>query len=159
MAEYVDGTKTAPDANGIVQGNGGAVDKLAGDGDRDILQGHAAFNQYFGGAGNDTFILSSKMAHQADAYEGASTKFSNQFAYIADFGGAGGWSGTNNDFIALTGWGAGSHIDLVKSGASGTPGATLYYYTITDGVTHEVFNFMINSLNGKALGKGDFNFY
>ncbi len=166
----VDGTTTGADAHGVVQGNGGASDRMSNSGDggmstfvasssagKDTLEGHSSFNQYYGGDGSDTFILGAKFA--ATAHQGASTTFADQFAYIADFQGAGGYSATNNDFLALSGFGSGSHIDLVHTGTSGTAGAMLYYYTITDGVSGAVVNFEINSTNGHALGAGDYAFY
>jgi len=153
----VDGVTVAADVHGVVQGDGGAVDKMAGGAGKDILEGHAAFNQYYGGAGSDTFVISAKFSDQA--HQGVSLAFADQYAYVADFQGAGGWSATNNDFLAFSGFGAGSHIDLTHTGASGTSGATLYYYTITDGVSGAVVNFVINSLNGNALTASDYAFY
>lgn len=150
----VDGVVTAPDAHGNIQGNGGAVDKLAGSSSGDILQGHAAFNQYYGGAGNDTFKLVDSFAVASGAHEGASTAFGDQFAYISDFEGAGKAGG---DFIALVGFDSTS-LTLTHTGASGTPGASLYYYSVSDFSGH-TFNFAVNSLDGNALGHGDFNFY
>ncbi len=153
----VDGVTVAADVHGVVQGDGGAVDKMAGGAGKDTLEGHAAFNQYFGGAGSDTFVVSAKFAGLA--HEGASLAFADQYAYMADFQGAGGYSSGDNDFIALSGFGAGSHLDLAHVGTSGTSGATLYYYTITDGVTGDVTNFVINSVNGHGLAAGDYAFY
>ena len=148
------------DAYGIAHGDGGAKDALSGTSGSDKLQGAATFNQYYGSAGNDTFIISAKTTELA--HEGASKGFTDQAFYAADFGGAGGWSSSNNDFLAFSGFGAGSHIDLVSSKDNhsvNAPTAVLYYYTITDGVTGEVHNFMVNSTNGHALAKGDYNFY
>ena len=152
----VDGVVTAPDIHGVVQGNGGAVDKLAGGSGNDRLEGHAAFNQYYGGAGDDTFIFSHKFAVESGAHQGQSTNFADQYAYITDFAGAGQVGG---DFIAFSGkdWDQ-SSLTLEHTGTSGTPGATLFYYSIADNDGH-VFNFMVNSLSGQALGAGDFNFY
>ncbi len=155
----VDGTTTPADIHGVVQGNGGASDRLAGGAGNDRLEGHAANNSYYGGAGNDTFIISGKFAESSGAHQGASRAFGDQFAYIADFGSAGGWSSSNNDFIALIGWGAGSTLTLNGPAGTGTNGSAVYYYTITDGVTGHQFNIEINSLNGKALGAGDYAFY
>jgi len=154
------GTPVTLDPNGIAHGDGGASDKLSGTTGSDKLQGADTFNQYYGSAGNDTFIISAKTTNLA--HEGASKTFTDQAFYVADFGGAGGWADSNNDFIAFSGFGVGSHIDLVSSKANGSvnaPAALLLYYTITDGVTGEVHNFMLNSTNGKVLGAGDFNFY
>lgn len=157
MAALVDGTPTSPDAHGQIQGDGGAVDKIAGTSGNDQLQGHAAFNQYYGGEGSDTFIINAKWAELGGAHEGQSLAFSDQFAYITDFQGAGGWNATNNDFIRLVGFDS-SSLTLEHTGATSASGATVYYYSVatTDG---DVFNFAVNSVNGKALGAGDFNFY
>lgn len=158
MAASVDGQATTADTYGIVQGDGGSVDKIAGTSGNDRLQGHAAFNQYYGGAGNDTFIISYDWAVKSGAVEGASTNFNDQFAYITDFGGAGGWAATSNDFVAFTGFGAGATLDFVSSRDSGTAGAKLVQYNVTT-ATGEVYNVLINSLNGKVLAQGDYAFY
>lgn len=150
----VDGIPTPPDARGVVQGNGGAVDRISGGSGKDALQGHAAFNQYFGGSGDDGFIISDRFAVAAGAHDGASTKYSDQFAVIFDFEGAGMVGG---DFIALTGFTPGS-LHLLGSSASSTPGANTYYYSVSDNSGH-TFNLMVNSLDGKALAAGDFSFY
>lgn len=155
----VDGVVTAPDAHGVVQGNGGASDKMAGGSGSDKLEGHAAFNQYFGGAGDDTFIISDKFANESGAHDGQSLAFADQYAYIADFHGAGQSNGTGeNDFIAFSGdWNPAS-LTLEHTGTSGTGGAVLYWYSVQDNTGH-TFNFMVNSLNGDALSAGDFQFY
>ena len=156
----VDGVATAADSHGIVQGNGAdplngpGVDKLAGGSGNDKLQGQDAFNQYYGGAGNDTFILAAKFANSAGAHQGQSTAFADQFAYITDFQGAGQVGG---DFIALSGFKAGT-LQLEHTGVSNTAGAALDYYSVQD-LNGHTLNFEINSLSGKALGAGDFNFY
>ena len=152
----VDGVTTATDAHGVIQGNGGSVDKLAGGSGNDKLEGQAAFNQYYGGAGSDTFIIAAKFSTTSAT---ASADFSAQAAYITDFTGGGGHSGGDNDFIAFTGFGAGSWLTLTHTGTSGTSGATIYYYAIHDGVTGDIVNIEINSLSGAALGAGDYAFY
>lgn len=150
----VDGAVVAPDAYGIIQGNGGDSDRIAGGAGNDKLQGHAAFNQYYGGAGNDTFILMNKWAVASGAHEGQSTVFTDQFAYITDFQGAGEVGG---DFISLSGFQAGT-LQLERVGVSGTSGAMLYYYSVQN-AEGQTYNFLVNSLTGKELGAGDFNFY
>lgn len=159
----VDGVVTAPDANGKIQGNGGAVDKMAGDSGSNQLQGHADFNQYFGGAGNDTFVLAAKFGQTTHE---ASRDFSDIATYITDFHGADGNVANSgnfgeHDFINLSGFGAGSTVELVGDPStqvnSGT--AMLYHYTVFDTHTGDHYNFMVNSLNGQALGQHDFNFY
>jgi hypothetical protein len=157
VAALVDGNPTSPDAYGQIQGDGGAVDKIAGTSGNDQLQGQAAFNQYYGGGGNDAFMINAKFAVQSGAHEGQSLDFGDQFAYITDFGGAGGWSASNNDFIKFVGFDS-STLTLEHVGASATPGAALYYYSVAT-TGGDVFNFVVNSLNGKQLGAGDFNFY
>ncbi|MEH3047585.1 hypothetical protein [Sphingomonas adhaesiva] len=150
----VDGNVVAADKYGITQGDGGAVDKMAGGAGKDILQGHAKFNQYYGGGGDDTFKLVSKFAVAEGTHDGQSLKFDDQFAYITDFSGAGVAGG---DFIALDGF-DGSTLTKTHTGASGTNGAVLYYYSVSDFAGH-TFNFMVNSLNGNELSAGDFGFY
>jgi len=151
----VDGVVTAPDAHGVVQGNGGLVDKLAGGPGTDRLEGHAAFNQYWGGGGNDTFIIADKFAVAGGAHDGPSTVFENQTSYITDFHGAGTSTG-EQDFIALQDYLPGT-LQLDHTGTSGTPGAVLYYYTVNDGEGN-IHNLIVNSLNGNPLGQGDFAF-
>ena len=150
----VDGVVTAPDQYGIVQGNGGAVDKIAGDSGQDMLQGQAKFNQYYGGGGDDTFKLVAKFANENGTHVGVSKAFTDQFAYITDFQGAGVAGG---DFVNFTGF-DGSTLNLTHTGATSASGATLYYYSVAD-TDGNVFNFIVNSLSGAALGQGDFGFY
>ncbi len=149
----VDGQQATKDKYGIIQGNGGAVDKIAGDSGNDMLQGQAAFNQYYGGEGNDTFKLVAKFANSAGAHQGQSLAYEDQFAYITDFQGAGVAGG---DFVNFTGFN-GSTLKLTHTGATNSSG-TLYYYSVEDNAG-TVFNFIINSVNNKALEKGDFGFY
>ncbi|MEH3037308.1 MAG: hypothetical protein PGN23_12610 [Sphingomonas adhaesiva] len=150
----VDGKTTAPDSRNIVQGDGGDVDKIAGGSGNDIMQGNAEFNQYYGGAGNDTFKIMAHVAQSQGTHVGQSTLFADQFAYITDFQGAGVAGG---DFVAFDGF-DGNTLTMEHKGVSGTSGATLYYYSVEDFQGH-TYNFIINSLNGKELGKGDFGFY
>ncbi|NEU14474.1 hypothetical protein G3T14_20440 [Methylobacterium sp. BTF04] len=158
----VDGVVKLPQY-GKIQGDGGLVDKMAGDSGNNQLQGHAEFNQYYGGAGNDTFVLAAKFGQNTAE---ASRDFSKLATYITDFHGANGDSASSgnvgeHDFINLSGFGVGSKIETVgEASASGTSEiAKLYHYSIFDTHTGEYYNFMVNSLNGKALGAGDFNFY
>lgn len=153
---YVDGQVATKDAYGTIQGNGGAVDKISGDGTNDALQGHADFNQLYGGGGSDTFILANKFS--AGAHEGASTNFADTWVYITDFQGAGGYSATNNDFVAFTGYSAGSFLTLLKTVAGA--GTDAYFnYSITDAATGVVKNLLVHSLNGQALADGDYAFF
>lgn len=159
----VDGVTTAPDANGVIQGAPGQTQvdgnqKLAGGTGNDKLEGHGDFNQYYGGAGNDTFILSAKFGQTTDT---ATKDFGSLAAYITDFHGAGEGSviGHENDFLAFSGFGANSTLELLGAGKSGSGGdAKLYYYSILDSNTGQHYNFEINSLNGKALSTQDYHF-
>ncbi|MCK2055586.1 hypothetical protein [Methylobacterium sp. 37f] len=152
----VDGVTTAPDANGKIQGNGGDVDKMAGGSGNDQLQGHADFNQYYGGAGNDTFVLAAKFGQETEV---ASKDFGTLATYITDFRGAGGPGAGEQDFINLSGFGSDAKLDLLGAGAETASGAKVYYYSIFNSDTGDYYNFAVNSLNGKALDTGDFNFY
>jgi hypothetical protein len=109
-----------------------------------------------GGAGSDTFILAAKFGQQESA---PTTAFDKQAAYIADFQSAGANSLTaDHDFIAFSGFGAGSTLTLDHKGTSGTNGVVLYYYNIFDTHIGHYYDFDFNSLNGKALGAGDYSF-
>ncbi|MCK2057142.1 hypothetical protein [Methylobacterium sp. 37f] len=159
----VDGQAVAPDAHGKIQGNGGDVDKMAGDSGNNQLQGHADFNQYYGGAGNDTFVLAAKYGQTTDA---ATRDFSKLATYITDFHGADGDVANSgnfgeHDFINLSGFGEGSQVKMVGEAATqaNSGAAKVYYYSIFDTHTGDHYNFAVNSLNGKALGEHDFNFY
>lgn len=158
---FVDRERAYPDANGVIHGDGGPVDRMAGGAGGDRLEGRGGFNQYYGARGDDTFILNADFI--GNAHLGASRNFEDQYAFITDFNGAQSAGGTGeHDFIALSNFGVGSHIDLVRESKSGTinaPAAVLYYYTVTDGITGAVHNIEVNSVNGKALGAGDFAFY
>lgn len=152
----VDGVVKGPDAHGVVQGDGGAVDRMAGDAGSNRLEGHAALNLYFGGAGNDTFIIADKFAVAGGDVNKVSTVFLDQTSYVNDFHGAGTSTG-EQDFIAFQDYLPGS-LTLNHTGVSGSGGdAVLYYYSVQDvqGNTHNV---IVNSLNGNPLSQGDFNF-
>jgi len=151
----VDGVVKGPDAHGVVQGDGGAVDRMAGDSGSNRLEGHATLNLYFGGAGNDTFIIADKFAVAGGAVNHSTTVFDEQTSYVNDFHGAGTSTG-EQDFIAFQDYLPGS-LTLDHTGKSGTPGAVLYYYEVTD-VAGNIHNVIVNSLNGNPLGAGDFNF-
>jgi len=150
----VDGAPANEDSYGIIQGDGGAVDKIAGNNENNILQGHAKFNQYYGGGGDDTFKLVSKYALENGTHIGESTVFDDQFAYIVDFQGAGVAGG---DFIVFDGFDA-TTLTLNHTGATDAKGHTLYYYSVDDELGN-TYNFIINSLSGSELGQGDYNFY
>lgn len=152
----VDGVTTAPDKYGYIQGNGGAVDKMSGGSTGDTLQGHALFNQYYGGGGNDSFNLNEKFGQETAA---PSKDFGTLAAYITDFHGAGGPGTGEQDFLHLNGFGAGATLDLIGSSTGQSAGSVVYYYSVHDTVKDAYYNIAINSMNGKALEAGDYNFY
>jgi hypothetical protein len=129
---------------------------VSGTGANDKLQsGHADgsaykdYQQFYGGEGSDTFILRAKDF-------GGEQKYGVD-KYITDFQGAGGWFASNNDFLALTGFGSGSTLTYEKSGAIDS--GSLDYYTIHDTATNANYTLMIHSLNGEKLKAGDYAFY
>ncbi|UFN50975.1 hypothetical protein LPC08_10345 [Roseomonas sp. OT10] len=131
-------------------------DKVTGTSGKDILQSgnsdgsaNTAQQQFFGGEGSDTFILRMKdFVTDGDFYN----------KYVSDFQGAGGWSATNNDFVAFTGFGSGATLELV--GEAGVPEGyvgSLLKYTVHTSTGD--YNLLIHSVDGKALGAGDYAFY
>jgi len=141
---------SAPDA--IVHGTSGS----------DMLYSTGGGETYYGGAGNDSFVISLKSL-QAPATDGLTYHDTIKAdAAILDFGGAGGWSATNNDFLALTGFSAGSTFTFAKYGVHGSGvDVTSQFYTIHDAATNHDFTIFIHSTDGKLLSKGtgDVNFY
>jgi Ca2+-binding RTX toxin-like protein len=156
MLATVNSVSTAPDANGITQGTSGH-DRIAGTGGNDKLQGNGGGDVYYGGTGNDTFIIKA-----ADLQFGPATN--NNIAatdVIFDFGGAGGWAATNNDFIALVGFGAGSTATFSHYGhnADSSVNNNYQFYTVHDTATGYDSTIFVNSLNGNKLTANDFAFY
>jgi len=133
--------------NNHMVGGSGADVLVAGAGSNEMIGDNTASVQStVGGAGNDAFVISLKSLEAGGS------------DVIYDFGGAGGWSATNNDFIAFTGFSAGSGVtNIVDS----TKVAGLAYYTIHDAATGDNFTVAIESTDGNHLAKstGDFNFY
>ena len=158
----VDGANTAA-TNGVVLGNGGATDRMAGGSGNDRLQGMGSQNYYYGGEGNDTFIIGQRYLDTSKAIDPTSTVTYGQAAnVISDMGGAGGWQADGNDFIAFSGFAAGSSITQMSSGSSATanaPNAVAFYYDLFDAGTNNHYLLVVNSVNGKALGAGDYAFY
>lgn len=125
----------------------------------DMLYGTGGNNAYYGSTGNDSFVLSLS-ALQASAANGG-TSYGGTIAAdaaILDFGGAGGWAASNNDFIALIGFSAGSTFTFDHYG---TAGNTTQFYTIHDAASGQNFEIYVHSTDGKLLSKatGDVNFY
>lgn len=134
----------------LVGGTG--TNYLSGGIGNDLLQAGTGKNFMLGGvspniaalSGKDTFVVSLK-ALQAGAE-----------VTIYDFGGAGGYNALDNDFLALTGFSAGSSITSV---VDSTAAPDLAYYTIHDAASAADYLIAIRSTNGNHLGAGDFNFY
>jgi Ca2+-binding RTX toxin-like protein len=156
MAATVNSVSTAPDAHGITQGTS-ASDRIAGNGGDNKLQGNGGGDIFYGGTGNDTFIIKA-----SDLHSGPSTVGNiGATDVIFDFGGAGGWAGSNNDFIALVGFGAGSTATFSHYGANAdmTANNSYQYYTVHDTTTGTDTTIFVHSLNGNKLLAGDFAFY
>lgn len=111
------------------------------------------YQQFHGGDGSDTFILRAKDFGGETAYGGISK-------YITDFQGAGGYSPTNNDFLALNGFGSGSTLtyETSRAPASGGPDS-IDVYKIHSASTGQDYEILVHSLNGKHLAASDFAFY
>jgi hypothetical protein len=128
----------------------------AGTSGSDVLYAAAGGNPaFFGGAGNDAFVI--KATSLTNTLDGLSYKNTiGADAAILDFSGAGGWNSTNNDFLALTGFGVGSTLSFSHYG---TAGNTTQFYTVHDTTTNADYTIYIHSVSGKLLGAGDYNFY
>ena len=127
----------------------------------DLLYGTGGDNIYYGGAGNDAFVLSAKALRASSGF--CAPDHSEIQGAIVDFSGAGGWNACNNDFIALTGFGAGSTMTLGHYGTDcyGCIDRTMQYYTLHDTAQNVDYTIFIHSTDGCQLStaKGDFNFY
>lgn len=157
-----------PDAYGITYGNTDITPSnastVSGTTGSDRLQSggsdgsaNTGYQRFFGGDGNDTFIL------RAKDFDGSTTVSK----YVADFAGAAGsgnanYSATTNDFVAFSGFGAGATLALVATQDGTVPTSTtdkIFTYHILDSSGNVVGAFNIQSLNGQTLGKGDYAFY
>ncbi len=157
-----------PDSYGITYGttditpNDGST--VAGTRGNDRLQSGGAdgsantgYQRFFGGEGNDTFIL------RAKDFDGSTTVSK----YVADFSGAAGsgpanYSPSTNDFLAFSGFGSGATLALVETRDGTVPSSTtdkIFTYHILDASGAVVGAFNVQSLNGQTLGAGDYAFY
>jgi Ca2+-binding RTX toxin-like protein len=151
----VNGTTTSPTSEGVVESSGNGDDVAGGSG-RDILQGNGGNDTYFGGAGNDTFVVTQNSLENSSG----STQGAPASAVIFDFQGAGAWSKTSNDFLALEGFGAGSTLTFLHYGNSGgAQDNTLQYYDVHSSTTGNDYTIFIHSTDGSQLAAGDFQFY
>jgi hypothetical protein len=152
---YINGSLAGQNAQGVtVAHNDG--DHVAGGSDGGAVSSTGGNSVFQGGAGQDGFVLqASALAKSTGLTNGIDAD-----AVIFGFGGAGGWSATNNDFLALTGFGAGSTISLDHYGkVGGVTDTTMQFYTIHDTATGSDYTIYIRSLNGNALSAGDFHFF
>ena len=133
-----------------------------GTGNGDYISGNSDYGTggndvYFGTPGhNNSFVISLANLNNSSGL----TNGVNADDVIYNFGGAGGWVSANNDFLALTGFSAGSTLAFSHFGESG--GATnpdYQFYTVHDAASGDNYQIFINSVDGKLLGTGDYNFY
>lgn len=156
MVSRVNGVPTPLTPPGIVQSFGNA-DRIAGDRHDNILQGNGGNNSFYGSTGNDTFIITGhSLASSSSDTDGGPAQ-----AVIFDFQGAGAWSSTSNDFLALTGFGAGSTLTFSHYGGNvdGSQNTHEQFYTVHSAATDSNFTLFINSVDGAKLVAGDYNFY
>ncbi len=149
---------------------GGGVTTINGNGGNDRLTGGWGENHISGGTGNDILQAGAGVNFMLGGVSPADPMSSGKDTFIIslnalnagaqvtiyDFGGAGGFSSVDNDFVAFTGFSAGSSIASVQD--SGVD-PNLAYYTIHDALSGNDFMIAIRSTNGAHLGAGDFNFY
>jgi hypothetical protein len=122
----------------------------------DTIVTSTGVNYITGGlGGNDGYII-----NQADLIINVANGIHGVQDYIFEFGGAQTWNPTNNDFIAFTDFA--SNSTLVQLGAGYTNPTTGYFdanYQITDGITGAQYIINVQSVDGLALGTGDYAFY
>ena len=141
-------------ASDFVFGHG---DTITGGAGGDSLSSLGGDNTYFGGAGSDSFVLKAKALANST---GLGAGNSGADVAIQDFEGAGGWSATGNDFIAFTGFGAGSTLTFDHFGQTGpSTDPTLQFYTLHDTTSGNDYSVFIHSLDGAKIALGDFAFY
>ncbi|HWU03905.1 MAG TPA: hypothetical protein VN222_14290 [Novosphingobium sp.] len=155
----VNGVETAPTVYGQIVGTGNG-DHISGGSGNDVLYGTGGNDVYYGGGGNDTFVIT----ESALSLSSSTTNGYAAQAVIYDFGGAGGWSATDNDFIRLVGFGTTAQgttlaFDHYGAFADGTTDVTKQYYTIHDALNGNDYTIYVHSLDGAQLKLGDYNFY
>jgi hypothetical protein len=152
---YINGAPATQNAQGVtVATTDGA--KIAGGSDGGALSSTGGNAQFQGGAGQDAFII------QAGALAKSSglTNGIDADTVVFGFSNAGTWSATNNDFIALTGFGAGSTLTFDHYGQpGGVTDNTIQFYTVHDTTTGNDYTIYVRSLNGNLLGTGDYHFF
>ena len=156
MSALVNGVPTTPDIYGTIEGTSGS-DHISGTAGTDHIRGSGGVDYLYGGAGNDAFIFA-----ETDFNPGLGANGVQDYVY--DFGGAGGYTAGNNDFLAFTGFGAGSTLtfDAARSAQAAAyhgGDATLQYYTIHSGHTGNDYALFVHSVDAKVVIAGDYAFY
>jgi Ca2+-binding RTX toxin-like protein len=135
-------------------------DKIAGSGSKDSLAGGQGIDRLYGGAGNDAFVI--KLSDFDPSLSANASLGAKAQDFIYDFHGAGVYEAGNNDFLYLSGFGAGSTIAFTGYGYnSANPGGDIHaqYYTIHSATTGLDYVISVGSVNGNQLKLGDYNFY
>uniref|UniRef100_B0T0R0 Hemolysin-type calcium-binding region n=1 Tax=Caulobacter sp. (strain K31) TaxID=366602 RepID=B0T0R0_CAUSK len=131
--------------------------KVAGGSHNDVLTAAGGNNAFYGGSGDDTFIIQAVgLANSV----GGSTQGVGADSVIWDFAGAGGTPAGANDLLQLQGFGPGSTLTFLRFGGlrAGGSDLTLQYYSVHDttgGSNHVLF---VHSLNGQLLTSADYGF-
>ena len=109
--------------------NGGmGNDLLSGGAGNDVLNGGAGADRLIGGTGLDTFVFA-----KGEISNGPDSMLDQ----IVDFHGAGGFK-ADQDFIRLTGFGAGSTLSFVRDATAHLNGAVYEVFDPTDGYTARI---------------------
>jgi Ca2+-binding RTX toxin-like protein len=135
-------------------------DKVAGSGGKDALVGGKGIDRYYGSAGNDAFVI--KLSDFDASLSNNASLGAKAQDFIYDFHGAGVYEAGNNDFLYLSGFGAGSTITFTGYGYnSASPSGDVHaqYYTIHSTTTGLDYVIAVGSVNGNQLKLGDYNFY
>jgi hypothetical protein len=151
---FVNGSPAPPNAQGVVAAHTAGAHVYGGD-DGGRLSSTAGNPTFQGGAGQDSFIIQAGALAQSSGL----TNGIDADAVIFGFANAGGWAASNNDFVALTGFGAGSTMTFAHYGhVGGADDHTLQFYTVHDAASGADYALFIRSLDGQLLAAGDFNF-
>lgn len=132
---------------------GAGSDRIDAGAGNDLIRGGAGADFMLGGAGNDTFLFAPA---DMTMVRGAPVDT------IYDFHGAGGYSATENDFIAFTGFSAAATV--VFDGASTVASGLEYYHVQDAGQSYYFAVHFVDPVRAPApgagtLAKGDFQFY
>lgn len=143
----------------IITGTAGS-DKLSAPVGGGGLSGGKGVDYYYGSASKDAFsIRLSDFDPTLNENSGLVAKAQD---FIYNFGGAGIYDPTNNDFLHLQGFGAGSTLTFHSYGYnSSAPNGDIHaqFYTIHSTNTGLDYIIAIGSTNGNKLILGDYNFY